>query len=194
MASFRGLIKKGLKYDPLTAKLAKAESGIPGSVGAGITALTADNVSSNPYKEGEASRWDIFAGGKDLSKKEENRNIGRTIGTAAALFFTAGAAGASTSTSAGIAAQGASAVQAQSEAVIAEREGAAAAKAQQDAFSKSLESLRKSSTGTPSIDEARRRAERSDVMRRRRGRGATLLTGPTGVGQTPVSQRSLIGT
>jgi hypothetical protein len=193
MASLRGILRKVLKYDPLTAKLAKAEKDIPGSVGAGLTALTAENKSSNPYSA-EQSRWDIFAGGEKLSEKESNRQAGRTLGTAAALFFTAGAAGASTSTSAGIAGQGASTVAAQGAAQIAEREGAAAAQAQQDAFTRSLESLRKSSTGTPSIDEARRRAERSDAMRRRRGRGATLLTGPRGVGATPVSQRTLIGT
>lgn len=193
MASLRGIIRKALKNDPLTSALMKAESKVPGSVGAGLTALTAENVSSNPYKEGEASRWDIFAGGTELSQKEENRQTGRTIGTAAALFFGAGAAGASTSTSAGIAAQGASSVSGAMAAQVADREAAAAAQAQQDAFTKSLEQLRKGSSGTPSIDEARRRAEQSDAARRRRGRSATLLTGPTGVGATPVSQRTLIG-
>ena len=43
------------------------------------------------------------------------------------------------------------------------------------------------------IDEARRRSEQSDAMRRRRGRRASILTGDTGVGYTPISQRSLIG-
>ena len=193
MASLRGILRKGLKLDPLGSAIIKVEKDLPGSAGAALNALTVENVSSNPYSA-EQSRWDIFAGGEKLSEKESNRQTGRTLGTAAALFFGAGAVGASTSTSAGIAAQGASAAAGVGAAQIAEREGAAAAQAQQDAFTRSLESLRKSSTGSPSIDEARRRAERSDAMRRRRGRSATLLTGPRGVGFTPVSQRTLIGT
>jgi hypothetical protein len=46
----------------------------------------------------------------------------------------------------------------------------------------------------PTIDQARLRMEQSDATRRRRGRRASILTGPEGVAATPVGQRTLIGT
>lgn len=61
------------------------------------------------------------------------------------------------------------------------------------AFDKSLASLRRDTPQTPTIDEARRRAEQADAQRRKRGRRASILTGDTGVGATPISQRTLLG-
>jgi len=45
----------------------------------------------------------------------------------------------------------------------------------------------------PSIDEARRRRQAQDAAARRQGRQASILTGPEGVGSTPVATRTLIG-
>lgn len=47
--------------------------------------------------------------------------------------------------------------------------------------------------GPPGIDKARLRLEQSDSIRRKRGRRASILTGATGVGSTPIGQRTLIG-
>lgn len=49
--------------------------------------------------------------------------------------------------------------------------------------------------GPPTIDEARLRAQEADAFRRKRGRRASILTGPEGVGPTQaVAQKTLIGT
>lgn len=54
--------------------------------------------------------------------------------------------------------------------------------------------LRGPQTASPTIDQARLRLEQSDALRRKRGRRASILTGPEGVGATPIGQRTLIGT
>lgn len=45
----------------------------------------------------------------------------------------------------------------------------------------------------PTIDEAAESQQASDEARRRRGRAASILTSPTGVGSTPVGTKSLLG-
>lgn len=45
----------------------------------------------------------------------------------------------------------------------------------------------------PTIDDAKLRAQSADEARRRRGRRASVLTGDEGVGDTPTSSRTLIG-
>ena len=233
MASFRGILRKAKKFvhkvDPVAKAVFDIEKKLPGSAAAGLEAATVENVSSNPYKKGEASRFDIFAGGTELSKSEKNRKLGRAAGTAVAIWFGAGAAGAGSGSGGGAAASGAgggaattgsaaagagaaksagilgTGVTAGEAAVVAStlyatdqqkkaaKEAEAAMAAQSSALDQSLTRLRRDTPQTPSIDEARRRAEQSDAMRRRRGRRASILTGDTGVGYTPVSQRSLIG-
>lgn len=224
MASLRGILRKAVKYDPIAKAVMKTESKLPGSLGAGLTALTAENVSSNPYKSGEASRFDIFAGGTKLSQSEDNRKAGRAIGTAIGLWFGAGALGAGSSGSTGAATSGSTAggvattgTAAKSAGIMgtgitageasmaaatlysvdqqkkAAKEAEAAMASQGQSLSQSLESLRKNTPQTPTIDEARRRSEQSDAMKRRRGRRASILTGDTGVGYTPIAQRSLLG-
>lgn len=46
---------------------------------------------------------------------------------------------------------------------------------------------------TPTMDEARARRQAEDAARRKRGRAASVLTGPEGVGATPVAAKTLIG-
>lgn len=198
MASFRGLLRKVIKADPLTSKLMKLESAIPGSVGAGLTALTAENVSSNPYKSGEASRHDIFAGGTKLSQDPEARKTGRAVGTAIGMWFGAGAAGAGNTGALSAAAQGAQTSLAVSEGQEAEIQAGIDAENLRRTTEQGLDRLRTALTpkpGTPSaqFDLARRRAEQQDVFRRRKGRRASILTSDRGVGDTPIAQRSLIG-
>jgi hypothetical protein len=46
----------------------------------------------------------------------------------------------------------------------------------------------------PTIDEARRRREQTDAMSRKRGRQASVFTGPDGVqGPQPVATKTLVG-
>lgn len=45
----------------------------------------------------------------------------------------------------------------------------------------------------PTIDQARIRQEASDAQLRKRGARQSVLTGPEGVGNTPVQVKSLIG-
>jgi len=45
----------------------------------------------------------------------------------------------------------------------------------------------------PTIDEAARRRQAADAMSRKRGQAASVLTGPEGVGPTPVQTKTLIG-
>lgn len=48
--------------------------------------------------------------------------------------------------------------------------------------------------GAPTIDEARQAAEQSDLLRRRRGRAATILTGQTGdTSAVNVGTKTLLG-
>lgn len=45
----------------------------------------------------------------------------------------------------------------------------------------------------PTTDQARLRAEQSNALARKRGRAASVLTGPTGVDTPPTSKPTLIG-
>jgi len=45
----------------------------------------------------------------------------------------------------------------------------------------------------PTIDNARARQQSDDALRRKRGRQASVLTGPEGVGSSPVGTKTLIG-
>lgn len=47
--------------------------------------------------------------------------------------------------------------------------------------------------GVPTIDDAAENQSQRDAMRRRRGRAASILTSPTGVGSTPVGSKTLLG-
>lgn len=46
---------------------------------------------------------------------------------------------------------------------------------------------------TPTIDKARERRDQQDMLARRRGAKASVLTGPEGVASTPVGTKTLIG-
>lgn len=45
----------------------------------------------------------------------------------------------------------------------------------------------------PTIDKARERIDQQDALTRKRGARASVLTGPDGVGATPVGTKTLIG-
>jgi hypothetical protein len=45
----------------------------------------------------------------------------------------------------------------------------------------------------PSIDDASERQSRADAARRRRGRAATVLTSPAGVGEQAAATKTLLG-
>lgn len=45
----------------------------------------------------------------------------------------------------------------------------------------------------PTIDKARQGRDQADLLARRRGARASVLTGPEGVGATPVGVKTLIG-
>lgn len=198
MASFTQFFRKAKsvlrKVDPIGEKILQNTEDLPGTPGALDKALLAEGVSNNPYKAGEASRFDMFAGGK-LAEDPDARKVGRAVGTALAIWFGGGAAGASsgnTGTAALQGAQGTTAYTAGKEAELAAE--ADAAKLQQTT-EQGLDRLRKSLAQSPSaqFDIARRRSEQQDVFRRRKGRRASVLTGDTGVGFTPIGQRTLIG-
>ena len=46
----------------------------------------------------------------------------------------------------------------------------------------------------PTIDDAKAEQDSKDAARRRRGAAATILTGPEGVGSSPVGTKTLLGT
>jgi hypothetical protein len=54
-----------------------------------------------------------------------------------------------------------------------------------------------SQTKTPDLavaqDRVRRQREQADAMAKRRGRASTVVTGPEGVGATPVGMKTLVG-
>lgn len=228
MASLSSIMKKvfktATKIDPLGAKIMKNTEDLPGTPGSLRAAFLSDQP-SDPYGP-QQGKFDIFAGGKKLSESKSARNIGRAVGTVAALYFgggamggesaaaggttggaattgtTAAGAGTGAAASKGILGTGVSAGTAASTvataASIAEQRKIAkaaeeAAMRQSQAFDESLNRLRRDTPQTPTLDEARRRAEQADAQRRKRGRRASILTGETGVGFTPVSQRTLLG-
>lgn len=45
----------------------------------------------------------------------------------------------------------------------------------------------------PTLDDAKRRQQEADAANRRRGRAASVLTGPEGTGSGPVQKKTLIG-
>ena len=47
--------------------------------------------------------------------------------------------------------------------------------------------------GPPTIDEARLARDRMDVLRRRRGRASTILTGPSGANNPNIATSILLG-
>ena len=182
MASLRGLVRKLRRLDPLTDALAKAEKDVPGSVGAGLEAITAENVSSNPFSA-DRSRFDIFAGGDKLSRDPDARALGRTVGSFFAGYYGAGAlgAGAGASTTAGATAvqlaQGAEAAN------IAQRLADEEAAAQREFIAAMRGEQAKEPAAIPLADEAamRRQRRRSVAsIARRRGRQSTILTGGGG--------------
>lgn len=219
----RNTFKLTDKIDPLGSKILQNTQDAPGSPGSLRAAALATDTQSNPYGSGR-HRLDIFAGGESQSRKEGNRNLGRAVGTVAALFFggqalgggsssaaTTGSGGAATAgtgaaaaapAAKGILGTGITATEAASVATTiasvdaqkkAAKANAEALARQSETFTDSLDRLRTGTSGPPTIDEARRRSEAANAARRRRGRQASILTGPTGVGSTPISQRSLIG-
>ncbi len=179
MASLRGFIRKLRKLDPLTDKLAKAEKDVPGSVGAGLEAITAENVSSNPFSA-DRSRWDIFAGGDKLSQDPEARALGRTIGSIFAGWYGAGALGAGASGSASAAAGAAQLAMGAEAANVAQRLADEEA-ARQREFIAAMQG--EEQPAIPLADEASmrrmRRRSMASIMRRR-GRQSTILTGGGG--------------
>jgi hypothetical protein len=182
MASLRSILRKALKYDPLTAKLVKAEKDVPGSVGAGVTALTAENVSSDPFGP-EQSRWDIFAGGEKLSQDPENRALGRTIGSLFAGWYGAGAAGAGASTQATVAAGAVQLSQGAEAANLAQRIADEEGARQRELIAVMRGEQSKEPAAIPLADEAAMRRQRRRSMAsimRRRGRQSTILTGGGG--------------
>ena len=186
MASLRGLVRKALKYDPLTSAVVKLDKNTPGSVGAAVNAFTAENVSSNPFSENN-SRFDMFAGGASLSKNPEARAIGRTVGSFFAGTYGAGALGASgtTATAAGV----------QAAKMTAENEAANAAK--RAANEGSTGAVYGADTPLPTEDQI---AARTEAMRRRRireraagSRESTVLTGiPDAQYRNPYVQRKTL--
>jgi hypothetical protein len=179
MASLRGIIRKALKYDPLTKALIKAEKNVPGSVGAAMEALTRENVSSDPYSA-DQSRWDIFAGGAKLSEDPEARATGRAVGTAIGAWFGAGAAGAGTGTAASAAAQGAALAQGMEAQNVARRLADEEAARQRDFLALMRGEQAKEPAAIPLGDEqAMRRMRRRSLasIMQRRGRQSTILTG-----------------
>lgn len=46
----------------------------------------------------------------------------------------------------------------------------------------------------PTIDAARERRDAADAAARKRGRAASVLTGPEGVAEEPTAKKTLIGT
>jgi len=76
-------------------RIFQSASKVPGSPEAATAALKAGSsgdVSWNPYSSGGPSVWDIGAGGTQLSQSDKARDIGRTVGTLAALYFGGAAA------------------------------------------------------------------------------------------------------
>ena len=178
MASLRGLIRKALRNDPLTEAMIKAEKDVPGSVGSAMTALTAENVSSNPFGT-EQSRWDIFGGGEKLSRDPEARAVGRTIGSIFAGWYGAGALGAGAGGSATAAsAAGQTAIDLQGREIAKEQAEAEAAR--QRELIAAMREEKPEAEAVPIADEEamrrRRRRSLASVMQRR-GRQSTILTG-----------------
>lgn len=176
MASLRGLVKKALKLDPVTAAAVKAEKNVPGSVGSAMEALTVENVSSNPFSP-DRSRFDIFAGGDKLSQDPDARALGRTVGSIFAGWYGAGALGAGTAgqaAAAGQAANMASGIGAQQAAErMAEEEAA-----RQRALIAEMREEKAEPIPIADEDTMRRNRRRSMAsIMRRRGRASTILTG-----------------
>jgi len=179
MASLRGLLRKALKNDPLTSALVKAEKDVPGSVGSAMTALTRENVSSNPFSA-DQSRWDIFAGGDKLSQDPDNRALGRTIGSFFAGWYGAGAAGAGASASATAGAGAVQLAQGIEAANLAQRLADDEAARQRELIAVMRGEQSKEPAAIPLADEAaQRRMRRRSLasIARRRGRQSTILTG-----------------
>lgn len=181
MASIRGFIRKALKNDPLTSALVKAEKDVPGSVGSAMTAITEENVSSNPFSA-ERSRWDIFAGGDKLSRDPEARATGRVVGSFFAGMYGAGALGAGSSASVASGVQAAQLAGGKEAENVVKRAAAEAAA---------------NVTPLPTEDQLARQAE---AMRRQRirqrasgSRDATILTGiPDASYRNPYVQRKTL--
>lgn len=181
MASLRGLIRKALKLDPLTSAVAKAERDVPGSVGAGVEALTVENVSSDPFSA-DRSRFDIFAGGDKLSKDPDARALGRTIGSFFAGWYGAGAFGAGTAASVNAGVGAAQLSQGIEAGNIAQRMADDEAARQRELIAV-MRGEQTEETAIPLADEAaQRRQRRRSVasIARRRGRQSTILTGGGG--------------
>lgn len=221
MSSLTKILKKGnkllKKIDPIGHKIRENLQDLPGSSGSLQAAIESDQP-SDPFGP-QQSKFDIFAGGQKMSESKRARNVGRAVGTVAALYFGAGAfgggetaaagGGAATAGSAagGTAAAGggittgqaltAAQVGLTAQGIAEQRKAAKAAEeaaaAQGAAFTESLAALKRDAPQTPTIDEARRRAEQADAQRRKKGRRASILTGNEGVGATPISQRTLLG-
>lgn len=189
MASLRGFLRKAIKADPITSKLMKAESKVPGSMGALLTALTVENVSSNPYKKGEASRHDIFAGGTKLSQKESNRRTGRAVGTAFGAWYGAGAA-SSAGVGSGITASEAAALGAASDTlsatpIVEELPG--------DTRREPIPRVPTRADAEALLEAARGGLDPLTGGRRRRGRASLILTGDRGAGLPTTATKALLG-
>lgn len=182
MASLRGLIRKARKLDPLTDKLIKAEKDVPGSVGALMTAIDTEGVSTNPYSA-DRSVWDIFAGGDKLSQDPDARNLGRTIGTIMGAWYGAAAGGATAGTQATAAAGAAQIAQGAEASNVARRLADQEAAMQREFIAAMRGEQEEPTAAIPLADEAamRRQRRRSIAsMQQRRGRQSTILTGGGG--------------
>jgi hypothetical protein len=186
MASLRGVLRKIKKYSPGLQLISKVEKDLPGSMGALINATTAENVSSNPYKQGERSRFDMFAGGERLSRKEENRRIGRAAGTAVGAWFVAPAAGASISAteaaSLGVAADSLSATPIEEEVVPGG-----------EADREPIPAVPTKANAAALLEAARGSLDPLTGGRRRRGRASLILTGGEGAGLPTTATKALLG-
>ena len=211
------------KVDPLAKAIHKATEKIPGSPGALTAAVKSDastNPFSNEASVWDTAALGTKLA-QNEKVRTAGRAAGAIAalyfgvpaaygalgGGASAGAATTGAAGAATAAapataSAGILGTGITTGHAVSAGLaaygVAQQRAAAKAaeeamQAQSAAFDTSLQSLRSGQPQTPTLDEARRRAEQSDALRRKRGRRASILTGDSGVGPTPISQRTLIG-
>lgn len=188
MASLRGIFRKLIKHDPVAKTIMKTESKLPGSLGAALASQYAENVSSNPYKKGEASRTDIFAGGTKLSQKESNRRTGRAVGTAVGAWFGAGAA-ASAGVGSGISASEAAALGASADALSVDVPVIPEVRAEP-------RETRRPPTRADAqalLEAARGGLDPLTGGRRRRGRASTIFTGTRGAGLPTTAARTLLG-
>ena len=186
MASLRGLLRKGRKLagklDPIGAKIADIDKNVPGSAGALLEALTAENVSSNPFST-DRSRWDIFAGGDKLSQDADARALGRSVGSFFAGWYGAGALGATAGTSASAGAGAVQLAQGAEAANLAQELADEEAARQRELLAAMRGEQAEEPQAIPMADEAamRRQRRRSVAsLARRRGRQSTILTGGGG--------------